>query len=432
MIEAAKMESIFSSLLASSLLVGLPSIIILCVFLFIYIGILKKKMVSRMVLPPVVANYIMQCLYSITSYWDNIVPQAKIYRLSHDFIVFQCLIVIFALKLIEHLRSNAKTFKELALLTKSNEESLGILLDRLADDGVFVRDDAGRYSVNNMQALIDGDDVDCILSLFQHPSIAKAWVSLKESVEAGVTGFPGMPSGAGGATSSTTFFDFMDEKDTYLKNIFDAAMRQKADMIRQHFQIASSFNFSRFKDICDIGGGFGFLGFQILRNHASTSVVVLELDETIKHGMEIASNDPHKRSMLDCGRFVYRVGDMFQPRSIPKASAYLLTEVLNLWSNQDSIRILQSISSVMRKEKTTSGRSPSLLIINEVVEETHGGHEDYWRRTSVGELMMAAIVGSIRRSRHDWEELFHESGLNLVAIKRIYSPSYLSLLELTV
>ncbi|GAM27573.1 hypothetical protein SAMD00019534_107490 [Acytostelium subglobosum LB1] len=442
------MESIFSSLLASSLLVGLPSIIILSVFIFFYVGILMRKVNSKEPLPPIIANYILQCLFSITSYWDNIVSQAKIYRISHDFIVFQCLTVVFLLKVIESLRSGAKTLEQLATITKSSERSLQILLNKLSKEGhILYNQDDNNYRINAPPVSPEGgsgggsgaaansivpnynlmdvynDRMDNTYGLFQHPSIAKAWGSTKDCLEQCHSSMHANPS---------NFFNFIDEKDVFLKKIFDAAMKQKAEVIKLQSLISCHFNFSKYSSVCDLGGGFGYLGFQIIKDHPSTNVIVLDMEETLKHAVEMANNDIQKKDLLANNQIEFRVGDALQSRTIPLCQVYILSEILGVWNRHDCLKILHSISTVLKKQKA-NGLNATLIVVDSVVDENGCREEDQqWNNLGISSLVMMSIISIFKRTRNDWEMLFQECGLAIQSIKKLYHPPYLSLIELYV
>ncbi|EFA81885.1 O-methyltransferase family 2 protein [Heterostelium album PN500] len=363
------MESIFSSLLASSLLVGLPSIIIL--------------------------------------------------------------------SLIEALKVGPKTLEELANVTKTNQRHLNSLLNKLSNDGYFFyNEEDQKYEINanlpNIQdSIFYNENKDCIYGLFQHPSLSKAWGSTQDFLD---TRHPSL--------NQSNFINFIDEKDSFLKKIFDSAMTQKSELLKVHSKITGCFNFSKFKQIVELNGGFGYLGFQILKDHPNTSVVILEMEETIKHGLEIATNDPQKKELIDCNQIVFKLGDMFQPRTIPEADAYLLTEVLSVWSRHDCMKILQSISNVMRKEKTLTGKSPSLIVIESILDDQISKNrndesldqlqEEESTSHSIPKMVMGSIISVEKRSRLEWDFLFRDSGLYVNNIKKMNQTPFLTLIELTV
>eukprot|EP01132_Coremiostelium_polycephalum_P001477 gene1477-1863_t len=428
------LESIFSSLLASSLIVGLPSIVLICVFLYVYIGMFKRRISigSKDSLPPIIGVYIMRCIYSITSYWENLTPQVKMYRITHDFIVFQCLSVVFTLKVIDHLKQKPRTVRELAVLTNSSEKNLFRVMRSLTEEGFFTyNEDDGCFSLNNCSSIFensnfmdfsyDPNKFDCIFMLFQYPAFINAWGSLKECIETGAPGFQ--------IKHGMSFFQYMDEKDTYLKHIFDSAMRQKANLSKIHLQVSCNYNFNSHPTVCDIGGGVGYLGLQIIKNHPQCNVSVLELEETVKNAKDLFSSDKEKQLILDNEKLVFKVGDMFQPKTIPRASAYVLMQVMHNWNYQDALRILSSITSVMRREKAITKKSPVLLIIDSVIEDSY---KEQWKRICISDIIMMAIVGGEERTRDQWEYLFKESGLICQSIKKLNYPPYLSLIELTI
>ncbi|KAF2073660.1 hypothetical protein CYY_005045 [Polysphondylium violaceum] len=389
-------------------------------------------------LPPIIGVYIMRCIYSITYYWEKIVPQIKFHRITHDFIVFQCLSVVFTLKVIDHLKESPKNVKELAVLTNSSEKNLFRVMRALSSEGFFSFDEnSGKFSINSMSTLLtnnqitkenptginsDEESLSCLFSMIQYPAFIEAWNSLKDCVQTGVPGFH--------IKHGMSFFQYIDEKDTYLKKIFDSAMKQKNFMTKIHTQISQNYNFSDYSVICDIGGGVGYLGYEIISRHPKCQIHILEIEETVKNGLELCKGDSKKMLAIENEKMIFKVGDMFQPKTIPRANVYILMQVIHDWNNQDALRILSSITAVMRREKAITHQRPKLLIIDYIIEDNF--NQDSYKKISISDIIMMAIVGGEERTRSQWNFLFKETGLSLLSVKKFNRPPFLSLMELTV
>lgn len=525
----------------------------------------KKKFSHKESFPPIVGIYITKCLYSITYYWEKIVPQLKFLRVTHDFIVFQCLSVVFTLKIIDHLNDGPKNVNELAKLTNSSEKNLFRVMRALTHEGFFYyNEETNKFANNNVSKLLDStpmqrlsdqdnnssrsgsncssrssspislnsgynknlkfknnyninsgngvtnsgscgvgannvnnvgsggsvsfvssvasansnintfstkkmspisslnnrsnlttfmeskdsfyldgfngdfhddDDFDdvreenisCLLSMLQYPAFIESWQKLRECVQSSVPGFQ-IKHGA-------SFFQYIDEKDSYLKKIFDCSMKQKNQLLKTNQQISTLFNFNDYPVICDIGGGVGFLGFEILKKHPKCSVIVLELDETVKNGVELSNFDKTKRHFIESERIQFKPGDMFQPSSIPRANLYVLMQVVHDWNNSDAIRILSSISCVMRKQAQFSGQNeqkPRLIIIDAIVDEQVGNTDFSSKSVLISDIIMMAIVGGEERSKKQWDFLFQESNLILLNTFKFSYPPFLSIMELSI
>ncbi|KAK5579764.1 hypothetical protein RB653_009450 [Dictyostelium firmibasis] len=456
------MEGVLSSLLASSLIVGFPSLIFVCsILIYYYLCIMRKKILSKDSLQPVIGVYIMRCIYSITQYWEMIIPQIKLYRISNDYIVFQCLSVVFTLKVMDYLKNGPKTIRELSQLTKSSEKNLFRVMRALTQEHIFNYNHLNNtFSLNSCSKLLSSppppppsnmyynnninnnnneinnnnnnnnngifstndEELGCIFSMLSYPTFIDAWRSLKECIETGVSGFQ--------TKHGMTFFQYIDEKDTYIKKIFDSAMRQRNYATKIHTQITHGYDFSKYKKICDIGGGIGFLGFAIVNKNPDVVVCVLELEETVRNGLEQSKVDEKKQSIIEEQRLVFKNGNMFIPRSIPSANLYILMQVIHDWNNYDAIKILSSVASAMRYERNQTGQIPKLLIIDSILDDNI--NNDTYKRSCIPDIIMMAIVGGEERTLSEWNHLIKESGLQILSIKKFNRPPFLSIIELTI
>ncbi|KAN0019059.1 hypothetical protein ACTFIU_002261 [Dictyostelium citrinum] len=443
------MEGVLSSLLASSLIVGFPSLIFICsILIYYYVCVMKKKINSKDSLPPAIGVYIMRCIYSITQYWEMIIPQIKLYRISNDYIVFQCLSVVFTLKVMDYLKEGPKTIRELSQLTKSSEKNLFRVMRALTQEHIFnynqinqtfslnscsklltsppppqSSDNENYYNIRNNGVLSTNDEeLGCIFSMLSYPTFIDAWRSLKECIETGVSGFQ--------AKHGMTFFQYIDEKDTYIKKIFDSAMRQRNYATKIHTQIIHGYDFSKFRKVCDIGGGIGFLGYEIAYQNPNTNVCVLELEETVRNGLEQSKVDEKKQRIIEEQRLVFRTGNMFIPRTIPSANLYIMMQVIHDWNNNDAIKILSSVASTMRMERNHTGQSPKLLIIDSILDDNI--NNDTYKRSCIPDIIMMAIVGGEERTLSQWNQIINESSLKILSIKKFNRPPFLSLIELTI
>ncbi|KAM9970749.1 hypothetical protein ACTFIR_002613 [Dictyostelium discoideum] len=444
------MEGVLSSFLASSLIVGFPSLMFVCsILIYYYLCVMKKKNSSKDSLPPVIGVYIMRCIYSITQYWEMIIPQIKLYRISNDYIVFQCLSVVFTLKVMDYLKDGPKTIRELSQLTKSSEKNLFRVMRALTQEHIFNYNQINQtFSLNSCSKLLtsppppppppsssssspfdqngvlstNDEELGCIFSMLSYPTFIDAWRSLKECIESGVSGFQ--------AKHGMTFFQYIDEKDTYIKKIFDSAMRQRNYATKIHTQIINGYDFSKFKKVCDIGGGIGFLGFEIVNHNANTCVCVLELEETVRNGLEQSKVDEKKQRIIEEQRLIFKTGNMFIPRSIPSANLYIMMQVIHDWNNNDAIKILSSVASTMRMERNQTGQSPKLLIIDSILDDNI--NNDTYKRSCIPDIIMMAIVGGEERTLSQWSHIIKESSLQILTIKKFNRPPFLSLIELTI
>ncbi|KAF2073639.1 hypothetical protein CYY_005058 [Polysphondylium violaceum] len=382
----------------------------------------------------------MRLVHSLNRCWESLIPTVKIFRVTHDYMIFNCLSVSFKLGIIDHLADQGPlNVVELARITKSHEKNLFRVLRVLASEGfISFNDKNQKFSINKTSSLLTSGGIkseknlESLFSMLQYPAFMNSWQSLYECVQTGKTGFE--------IENNMTFFQYIDEKDSDYKKIFDAAMKQKNEMTGIHTQVAKSFNFSNYETICDVGGGIGHLGFEILSQHPSSKICVMEIEQCVKNALDTYKRDSTKLKAIQQDKIKFLVGDMFQPKTIPSSNIYTLMQVIHDWNNQDAIRILSSISSVMRKDKSklinnnqviNDNNRPKLLIIDQILNDNNFEKESF-KKMVISDLIMMTVVGGEERTLLQWKSLFEQSGLTLLSIKKLNRPPFLSILELTV
>lgn len=98
-------------------------------------------------------------------------------------------------------------------------------------------------------------------------------------------------------------------------------------------QIATRFDWSRFSNIVDVGGGDGPLFLEILHAHPGVTGRILDLEPTAAAAGErlTAAGLQHRASAI--------AGSFFDP--LPAgADAYLLSDILHDWDDEHARRIL--------------------------------------------------------------------------------------------
>jgi len=217
------------------------------------------------------------------------------------------------------LAEHTGTAEELAAATGSSAPALRRLLDHLVTVGVFELD-SGRCRPTELGAQIA--EFAPLLDINRAGGRAEpAFVELLETV---TTGAPAYPRRYG--------HDFWTDIDANpeLRRSFDAQMTWR--FRTQAPQIAERFDWSRFGEILDVGGGDGMLLEQILLAHPGVRGRVLDVP---------ASASAATRRFAAAGladRADAVAGSFFDP--LPTgADAYLLSDILHDWDD-DSVRAI--------------------------------------------------------------------------------------------
>lgn len=246
--------------------------------------------------------------------------------------VAQCLNAVTLLGIPDVLESGPKHIKDIAEAAKVDEDSLHRVMRVLSASGIFIEDpDSAIFSPTPVsKALISGvrDNSQAMVKLLAHESHAKPLepLILAESIRSGQDGFQ-LCFGQG-----SDFWKYSAEKPD-LKELFWQAMESTSTLF--HTSIINAHDFSQYKKLVDVGGGFGTLLRNILHKTPSLQGVLFELP----HVIERASIREDKE--LE-GRVEYAAGNFFES-VYAGADCYISTTVLHDWNDQKAGQILDAI-----------------------------------------------------------------------------------------
>jgi SAM-dependent methyltransferase len=167
--------------------------------------------------------------------------------------------------------------------------------------------------------------------------------------------------------------------------------------------VAEAYDFGKFRQIVDVGGGHGTLLTTILKRHPKPRGIVFDLPHVIEGTRNlIAASGLGER----CAAVA---GDMFE--SVPSgADAYMMRAIVHGFDQEGAAPFLKNI----RRAIAPDGR---LLVIDHVIP---AGSEP-----SIGklaDLQMLVMSGGRERTRREFEELFTSSGFRLIAVHPTNAP----------
>jgi len=231
------------------------------------------------------------------------------------------------LGLAEHAGTAGATAERLASLTGTSAPVLSRLLDHLVAMEVFDLDtESGRYRPTDLGAQLREDAPEGIKPLLDITCAGgRAELAFVDLLEVMTSGAPAYPHRYG-----RDFWADLDAEPK-LRTSFDAQMnwrfREQAPLI------ARQYDWSRFPDIVDVGGGDGPLLIEILRAHPGVRGRILDLPPTAA-----AAAERLKVAGLD-DRASAVPGSFFDP--LPTgADAYLLSDILHDWDDEHAREIL--------------------------------------------------------------------------------------------
>ncbi|WP_103349957.1 methyltransferase [Amycolatopsis sp. CA-128772] len=287
------------------------------------------------------------------------------------------------LGLAEHAGTEGATAERLASLSGTSEAPLRRLLDHLVAVDVFQLTAEGSYRPTELGAQLREDAPEGVKPLLDITCAGgRAELAFVELLDVMTDGAPAYPRRYG-----RDFWADLDAEPK-LRTSFDAQMnwrfREQAPLI------ARNFDWSRFPDIVDVGGGDGPLLVEILRAHPAVRGRILDLPPTAA-----AAGERLKAAGLD-DRASAVPGSFFDP--LPTgADAYLLSDILHDWDDEHARKILAGCRRAA---------APDTTVI--LIEPVRGHGAD----TAI-DLFMLMCFGSKERTIEELTELATESGLSL-------------------
>jgi len=275
---------------------------------------------------------------------------------------------------------------ELAIIAECNEEHLYRLLHMLSSNGIFSENDNCVFSNTEVSHLLSKEYPFSLHDLvhFYGQEMSQSWNLTTECIKQGRPAFD--------LTFEMPVFAYF-KSHPEAAQIFNAAMKEKSKMVID--SLLHSYDFGRFRSICDIGGGCGHFLSAIFVKYPNMKGILFELSDVIA-----SSDDVLRPFEKRCSRIA---GNFFQ--NIPvQADAYLLKSVLHDWNDQDAIKILKNCHQAMPD-------GSSLLIVEPIVSDSNKKE-----MAKVMDVYMMIITGGKERTRQEFEHLLEKSGFRLDAI----------------
>ncbi|MCZ4517997.1 methyltransferase [Rhodococcus ruber] len=234
-----------------------------------------------------------------------------------------------SLDLAEHTDGDGATLGDLVAATGAFAPALDRLLAHLVTVGVFELDpESERYRPSRLGQQLKADAPEGIKPLLDiRCAGGRAELAFVDLLDTIVSGSPAYPLRYGR--------DFWADLDTepQLRESFDAQMNWRYRI--QAIQIAERYDWGRFTDIFDVGGGDGQLLATILEAHPTVRGRVLDLPPTAAAATKRLS----AAGLSDRATSV--AGNFFDP--IPTgAAAYILSDVLHDWDDDHARAILEN------------------------------------------------------------------------------------------
>src|SRR4051812_23534222 len=289
---------------------------------------------------------------------------------------------------IPDLLAEPRRLDELAAAAAADPAALERLLHVLVDLGIADHD-GGRYSATAMGETLRSDHPSGLGSLVvtqTDPLNVAAWGSLADAVRTGGAVFE--------SVNHIEYWDFVGA-DPERAARFNTAMARRG--VAQAAAIRGGCDLADVSALVDVGGGKGGMLVSLLAAEPSLSATVADLD----HVAAAADRSFAAAGLADRARGV--AADFFV--SVPSGGdAYVISNVLHDWSDDDCIRILRTVRAAM-------DRGARLWVV-EMVVGSPGRTPAQSRDLHLVDLHMLVLFGARERTSAEYGDLLAAAGFD--------------------
>lgn len=308
-------------------------------------------------------------------------PVDRVLELASAHVAARALHVVAELGIADSLNEEPIAAEQLARPAGVDGDALARVLRLLEAQGIFARDEQGRWRHTEMSRYLRSDHPMSLRGYARMTGTPFSWGSVTHLPRSVRSGEPGMleldPAGPW----------------AYLEGHPDeSAVFQQAMTAKAHHDVAAVldvYDFSRHSRIADVGGGAGHLIRAVLAAHPDASGVLFDLAEVAAQ----ATPAP---------RLEVVPGDFFTA-PLPACDAYMLMNVVHDWGDEDAGRILAAVADAGRTHAAT------VLVIETVMPDGPEPH-----RAKTLDVLMLAVTGGRERTLAEYDRLLDAAGIELV------------------
>jgi len=308
----------------------------------------------------------------------------KMYELISGYWIACCIYTAAKLDIADKLLNGPLTLEELTNATSSHEKSLNRLMRALTSVGIFEEKENGQYALNDFGATLCTDVPGSVkpwalANLGEH---FPAFGELTYGVRTGNVPFEhahGIP-----------VWDYYQKHPDAGANLAKAMAGMSGAVLKT---IVSTYDFTPYKTIVDIGGGNGALMFAVLDASPDSSGIIFDQPYITEQTKLAIPEDLTSRCTTVGGSFF---------EEVPKdADLYMTKWVIHDWNDEESVAILRNINKAMPA-------GSKLLIIDSVIPD------DSQNKPHAGKLLdiniMAMTTGK-ERTLNEFKNLLQKSGM---------------------
>jgi hypothetical protein len=301
----------------------------------------------------------------------------------------------------DRLTNKAATAADIAAAIGTQPRATFRLLRALVTLGLCRQTADDRFELTEAGQHLRSDVPDSLQHLAQHWG-GRMWAALARLEETVKTGAKWDQGGKEG------FFAMAHQPEQAA--VFNRTMVNQTLLVAR--DIVAAYDFSRFRTVADVGGGYGALLAELLKAYPQLQGFSADLGYMEPDAKAYLA----QAGVADRARFVPT--DFFQSIETG-ADAYLLKYIIHDWEDQDSIAIL-------RNTRIAAGRDGVVLIVERIVPERVAPTPDDAAVVRVDIQMMVA-AGGLERTEAEYRYLLEQAGLKFV--RAIPTASKFSLIE---
>jgi hypothetical protein len=303
--------------------------------------------------------------------------------------ISQAVYIAAKLRIADLVAGGPVTAEHLATATGTHPPSLYRLLRALASIGVFSEPSPGSFTLTALAEFLRSDTPGSLraLAIILNEVQYRAWGNLLETIRTGEPAFE--------REVQMPLFEYY-ARNPEVGSLFNDAMVNYTTGVAR--AAVSSYDFSPFSTIVDVGGGYGHLLATVLKSNANARGILFDLPHVIEGAREFVL-----RSGIS-DRCTLVPGDFFQEDLPDGGDLYILAGVLHDWDDRRALDILRQC------RRATDGTG-TVLVIDLVLP---GGDEPSFGKWL--DLHMLAMSGGRERTAKEFEDLFREAGLQMTQL----------------
>jgi O-methyltransferase domain/Dimerisation domain len=323
----------------------------------------------------------------------SMTSQEKMFGLISGFWIARSIYLAAKLGIADRIDDTPKSIEQLAAATETDPRSLYRLMRALASVDIFTEVSDRCFALTPLAVTIKSDSPGsmryaALAQMGEEHSLG--WGNGLHSLKTGEIAFDtaaGMP-----------VWDYYD-RHPEAGQIFSRSMTDLGNQASQ--AVATTYDFSKFNTIVDVGGAHGNLISEIVRSYPHLTGILFDLSEVIAN----VSLDDNIQPIA---------GNFFE--SVPSGGdAYLMRWIVHDWDDEKSLMILKNCHQAMPDRG-------KLLLVESIIPP-----DNVPSPAKFIDLIMLMMTGGQERTEAEYRSLLQLSGFELTRV--IPTPSMFSIIE---